>query len=226
MITLGFAAHGKLLSLFRRRTTRTVFRELAKQAFAEVCRQDNFAAKVYAELPDLKEEHWKAVVRELDRLAKLHGKAVTTHLRSQLAGQIDLLVTANWYTHLDETDRAAVAQHIWGSDPETQDRNYYFSLPYSYTWTSILEALLFNGWNGPPGTKEALGKFQNGLMDACQDCCAFVLVMAHAKAEERELTDPEREKGRALTVQKEELMRLLAGEEAFDGLTGESGDPA
>jgi hypothetical protein len=32
--------------------------------------------------------------------------------------------------------------------------------------------------------------------------------MANAKAEGRELTDPEREKGRALTVRKEEMMRL------------------
>lgn len=194
-----------------------LFLEYADKIFEQICQGDTSAAEVYRDHPDVKKQHWKEIRNDLAALIGTgNDSELTRRLRGKFAQQLELLVTDHFYANLEADDRDIYCQHALNSTREIQDRNYYFSLPYNYTYATVLEAIIFDGWASGEESKERLKEFQRGFIDNCKSHCSLVMSIARAHRENRELSEGEQENGKTTILLKEAMRRALAGEKVFD----------
>lgn len=190
--------------------------KVAKNVFNDICHGETSAAEVYRDNPSAKAEHWESIDQNLSQLLKpIDIHEVTQGLRGRFAQMVEVLVTDHFYTNLEPQDREYYANYI-GSTSEVEDRNYYFSLAHDYAYATILEYIIFNGWEGSEASISHLKELQTNYIDSCQDTCKLTLKLSKAKAQGQEITKEEKESGRTTMMLKEALRRGLAGEKVFD----------
>lgn len=203
-------------SIFPTKNAR-IFLDCADKVFEEVFQGDTSTAEVYKSHPDIKRQHWKEIRNDLGTIiGSGNDSELSKRLRGKFAQQLELLVTDHFYTNLETNDRDIYCQHLLNSSREIQDRNYYFGLAYDYTYATVLEAIIFKGWDGGEDSRERLKEFQRGFIDTCKDHCNLVLAIARAHGESRELSEEEKERGKTTILLKEGMRRALAGEKVFD----------
>ncbi len=183
----------------------------------EVCIGESSAATVYRENPNIKAQDLRFINSELqDLIDTTDTKQLSKRIRGKLAKIIEFLVTDHWYTNLEEDDRDIVCKQILESSREIQDRDYYFSLARDYSYASVLDFILINGWDGGEESKQKLEEYRKGLIEMCQAHCNLLMKIARAKAEGREITEVEKDDGKTTVMLNEGMRRALAGEEIFD----------
>lgn len=193
-----------------------VFLDVAKKVFADVCESDVSAARIYRDHPEVKKQDWDSINKTLLELIRTGDITERTKkIRGKFAEMIELLVTDHFYTNLEAEDRECYANYI-GSTMEVEDRNYYFSLAYHYSYATILEVIIFGGWDGSQASARQLKQLQENYTDSCQDTCKLGLSIAQAKKQGREITDKEKESWKTTMMLKELGRRGLAGEKVFD----------
>jgi hypothetical protein len=194
-----------------------IFAKAAERIFSEVCEGDSHAAHVYRQYPNVRKEHYEAICTELKQLAKTEeGPPLTQALRGKFAEVVELVVFDHWYTNLDEHDRDLISKHILSSNRQTQDQVYYLSFAENYAFATILEFVIFQGWDGEDASKSHLSECHRGFVDMCKDHCDMALLLASAMAEGRQITDEEKERGQTTIMLKEATRRALAGERVID----------
>jgi hypothetical protein len=99
---------------------------------------------------------------------------------------------------------------------DVKDQQCFFSVPYNYTYSAILEAIIFDGWEGTPGSLEQLRRHKESFIDLCKDQCKLVMQLAQTKSEGRDLSKAEKQSGKNTMPLKEAMRRALAGERIFD----------
>jgi hypothetical protein len=178
---------------------------------------DNFAAKVYREHPNHKKSDWKKIEGEIRQIGAMpYGVERTKKVRTAFANSIDILQSSLFYLNLSDTDRALIAQHIFQSTRDVQDRGYYFESTYFFMYGLILEFILFNSWDGDEHSKAHLKELHKNYMDLCRDHCQLLLQIARARSEGRELSEKEKEAGEPVVTLREATRRALSGEKVFD----------
>ena len=187
----------------------------AHQIFSEVCRSTASAAEIYHDHPNAKKQDWKAIRSELLKLTSTSNPSVLTlRLRGKFAQVLESLVTDHFYTNLDIEDREYFARLI-GSTREVEDKKHYFSMARDYSFATILETIIFEGWSGSDDSRENLKELQRSFIDACQLHCEFELKVAHAYGSNIELTQDEKEIGKTWIILKNLARSALAGEKAM-----------
>lgn len=191
----------------------------ADKCFEEVCAGigSKSVAEIYRDHPDLKVTHWREIRA---KVAELIGTGddpdLGRRLRHEWAERLDVLVGTHFYTNLDTEARQTLAKYMYDSDLETQDRVYYISMAYDFTFASVLDGIILNSWRGPPGSLEQLKKHKENFISSCQDYCQLALEIAKRKRDGREATEEEQEAGKLVYYMKEFTRRALAGEKIFD----------
>lgn len=193
--------------------------EAADRYFDEICAGVNntTVAEIYRDHPDVKVKHWQEIRAKVTELIGTGDDPdLAKRLRHEWAESTDQLASTLFYVNLDADERETFAKYTLDSDLATQDRVYYFSMPYDYTFASVLGSIILNGWVGPKGSKKELKKILKMFTSNCQDYYQFVLQCAYRKREGREITEEDKEAGKSVYYMKEFGRRALAGEEIFD----------
>ena len=190
-----------------------LFLEFADTIFEEICESDTASTKkTYRDHPDVKNQDWIEIRHDLKTLiGSGNDAALTKRLRGKFARQIEFLVADHFYTNLETDDRDIYSQHVLISSRDVQDRERYFSLAHNYTYATILEAIIFNGWDDGEESKGRLTEYQRGFTDACKDYCIVLMSIARATNDDRELSEVEIEKGKAAIQHKAGMRIALTG---------------
>lgn len=192
---------------------RTIFIDAAKTCIDEVCAGDSSAAEIYRKHPNVKAEHVKEI---MDDFIKLIGNGddpdLTRRLRARWADRLEQLVASHFYTNLEEKDRLVLAQYS-ESDMSTLDEQYYWSIAFNYTYSSILGGLIINGWVGSQESKEKLINLKDSYITSCQEWQQFVLSLAWKKHDGLELTEDEKSNGKTMGTLMDMTKLVLAGEQ-------------
>jgi len=194
-----------------------VFYDAARQVLDEISRGENATANVQASQPSLKKLHWKNIAVVVDMVAREGDNAKRALLvRSLFAKHLELVVFAHWYTNLSEADRDLVARFIFESDRQTQDSNYYFGFANDFAIATVLESFLTHGWEGSEAARQQIEHAKEKFIEQCEEHCAFVMTIAKARSERRELSESEKNLGQTTIMLKEAFRRMLAGEKVLD----------
>jgi hypothetical protein len=189
-----------------------VFLAAAEEAFERACATDSTAADIYRQRPGIKWRHRRAIRRDLlEVLISGRPSELSQRLRTRFAEILDALTMDHFYTNLGATERLYIAKFS-GSTRETWDRDRYFGIAHDFAYATVLEFIIFNSWNGSEESKNNLKEMQRAYVDMCKAHCEVGLQAAAALANDRPLTDAEREQGRTAITFKEFARRKLSGE--------------
>ena len=194
-------------------TNLKIFTDAAKRVFDEVSNGSTHAANVYRKEPKRKRQDWELIKQDLARIAgHSNPSAVTKSFRTELATQLEYLVSAHHYMNLPDDDRKLFATEIVHSTKQEQDRGYYYAFAYHYVWCEILQYIIFNGWDGDDHALQAIKDVCDVFREECTDHCKLVLAIARARSKGEQLPDAEKEAGRTVVLLKEAARRGVAGE--------------
>jgi hypothetical protein len=197
---------------------KAIFLDAANNYFDEVCvaTGESSAADIYRKHPEVKATHKDAILNDF---AVLIGSAddasLTSRMRGKWASQLSKLVDAHFYTNLEEADRDALAK--WTEqDRTTLDESYYWGIALHYTYASILGAIILNGWNGTPESKQLLDKQKQNYIDCCKEWSQLTITLARKHVAGMPVTDEDRRNGKTASDLMELTRRSLAGEKVYD----------
>lgn len=186
--------------------------DVALQAFAAVCQGDTAAADVYRVQTAVKEQDWRAIHDNLAELAAVNDPSELPQLlRSKLTSVVESLVMDHFYASLEMEDRELYA-HLRSTERELADACQDLSTTHDFTFASVLEFVIFNGWASEDLTVDDFAALQKSFIDRCSALCSLELAIAKGRARGQNPSAAQSELRLELISRKEAAGRAFAGQ--------------
>ena len=191
---------------------RNFYRKKAEQIFNDVCYSDTSIAQFYNENESIKKQHCEEILNDLLNLIDANNKnAIGNNLRERYAEVLENTITADFYVKLIEKDREIVSKYIFESSREKQDESYYQSLALNFTYSTILDSLIYLEQDETEVFKE-LKILEKSYIKYCKDYCDILLLIAKAVNAGGDINESEKENTKYIILSKEKARKKLAGE--------------
>ena len=189
----------------------------ATKIFNDVCCSDTLTAEFYKCNEGIKQQHWEEISKDLSHLISTNDeKALKTNLRARYAEVLENTITANFYVKLIEKEREIISKFIFESNKEEQDEHYHQSLALNFSYSTILDSIIFLECDGTEESKNELKVLEKRFIENCQDYCDLLLSIARAVNDGGDISEPEKEIAKNTLLLKEGARKALAGEKILD----------